>query len=65
MMLLITLYRFIILVCNKMTTYDYIVQNRNNATASKASLPSDVESAGEPAPPPMRPLSVHTLQRLY
>lgn len=41
-----------------MTTYDYIIQNRNNTAASKTSLPYDVEAAGEPAPPPMRALSV-------
>lgn len=45
-------------VCKQMTTYDYIIQNRNNTAASKTSLPSDVEAAGEPAPPPMRALSV-------
>lgn len=41
-----------------MTTYDYIIQNRNTAAVSKTSIPSDVESVGEPAPPPMRALSV-------
>jgi len=52
------LYYYKLLVCKKMTTYEYIMQNRVTTT-SNASLRSDVESAGgEAAPPPMRPLSV-------
>jgi len=52
------LYYYELLVCKKMTTYEYIMQNRVTTT-SNASLRSDVESAGgEAAPPPMRPLSV-------
>jgi len=55
------------LICKQMTTYDYIIQNRNTVAVSKTSIPSDVESVGEPAPPPMRDLSSqsHVYQEVH
>ncbi|XP_066928208.1 uncharacterized protein [Clytia hemisphaerica] len=54
------------LLCKNLSTYDYIMQSRTATSASKASLPSDVETGDEPAPPVLRPLSSqsHTYQEV-
>lgn len=40
-----------------MSTYDYVIQQRNSQIG-KDVMGSDIESVGETAPPPIRPLSV-------
>ena len=47
-----------IVVCNKLSTYDYIVQSRQRQASKDVN--SDVESTGEPDLPPkaLNPLTV-------